>query len=492
MLRKFGAFFLILFILIFSVNSQVKDAQAFFVVDDAIEISIIAGMLVESGAVGDIEEVGTTYSGALWTSAVNLMYEMGPDLQTAFQQAVTRTTNGYFLLSSCPGLSAYINGHITAKDYSSPTIDAVDTGNITGVLAPTVTSTFNPSLYFHDFTIGVMQNSSLYGGIPHLQISLDSLASPTLYYSVDLTTNGTTITGYSSARGGTGTTAGYFNDTIDNNLTYIDANIASAVLNYCSSTIIGQTYTPSSNKLFTNITYNSPSLNPATGTFSPTISPATPITDSMPVSIPANPLALNNATISTQYTNTAGVTSGVLGNSTQTALGTSAATAAQAAYNAAIAAGLTVNQALAAAKAASAAIASGLTAAQAASAGAAAATQAGTAAASGALTTDIANTQAGDTINWNPLKLAADAFTNRFPFSLPWDFYHMISTFASPPATPSFSIVGDSGVKAGFKVNSSMDLSQFNDAVASIRVFEKILFSLALLWGTRKLLGGGV
>lgn len=92
-------------------------------------------------------------------------------------------------------------------------------------------------------------------------------------------------------------------------------------------------------------------------------------------------------------------------------------------------------------------------------------------------------------LDFSPLQIAGEEFTNKFPFSLPWDLKRSIESLSTKNNfNPIFDIaftaplIGD--------VSFSIDLSTFNDLVEKIRVFELITFDIALIFATRKLLGG--
>ena len=158
-----------------------------------------------------------------------------------------------------------------------------------------------------------------------------------------------------------------------------------------------------------------------------------------------------------------------------------AAAAAAAAIAAALALGYSQAAAEVAGAAAAAAILSGATAAEAATTAAAAAASYVDAV---PITTGIANTKPGDVLDFSKLKFAASLFTNKFPFSLPWDIQRMLLTFgAGNVATPiiQMPIMG---------VPADVSLSQFDNLASAARVFELFLFNIGLLFGTRKLLGG--
>ena len=92
-----------------------------------------------------------------------------------------------------------------------------------------------------------------------------------------------------------------------------------------------------------------------------------------------------------------------------------------------------------------------------------------------------------DILDFSKLSLDATLFTNRFPFSLPWDIQRMLTSFGSgSTAAPSFNIYLFPTVQA------SCNLSMWNDLASSVRFIELFAFNIGLVFGTRKLLGGDV
>jgi hypothetical protein len=87
-------------------------------------------------------------------------------------------------------------------------------------------------------------------------------------------------------------------------------------------------------------------------------------------------------------------------------------------------------------------------------------------------------------INLTPLNYVGTLFTTRFPFSLPWDVKNMLTAFGTGSvATPTLEmpIMG---------VPAHVSLSRFDGLASAVRVFELLFFNAGLLFGTRKLLGG--
>lgn len=87
-------------------------------------------------------------------------------------------------------------------------------------------------------------------------------------------------------------------------------------------------------------------------------------------------------------------------------------------------------------------------------------------------------------IDWTPLKLSADLFTTRFPFSLPWDLKNTLTAFGSgSAAAPSFHI-------KFMTIDTQVSMAQFDSLASGVRVLELFCFGIGLVLGTRKLLGG--
>jgi hypothetical protein len=89
-----------------------------------------------------------------------------------------------------------------------------------------------------------------------------------------------------------------------------------------------------------------------------------------------------------------------------------------------------------------------------------------------------------DAIDYSKLHLAAEIFTDKFPFSLPWDLKNMVLTFGAGSTEAPVIPIAINGLEA------DIDLSKFNTIAAGIRVLELFAFGVGLLFGTRKLLGG--
>jgi len=483
--RRISAILLISLILFIQVNFSIKSAQAIVGIDDAVEIGILCSALVESGAVGEVEETASGYAGSLWTSAMNLWYELTPDIQSSFEDSVNLAENGYIALQNISGTNGdtflgEFNNHIAAQDYNSNG----------GVLAPV--SSVLPS-GSQNFT-------------------------------------GTTTINYVDAANFT-----VRNDGSSSDVFYIGIRESNGTINYIPNSMIAAhgswtlafTWIPSGSpgtELFSNITANtSQYLGSGWAATKPTqlylksnsgfnydfsmgntiASPITVPADPLPVSpvlnIPADPTQLSLATSITEYTNTVGVTG--TGIATNTSVSDQAAAAGQAAYNAAKALGMTDEQAQAAAAAASAAIAAGMSAAQAAAAGAAAASNAATgsvAATNSLLQSIVDNLDMSKPFVWTPLTVDGTLLTNKFPFSLPWDLQRAITALNTSPSFPPLTLQFINPVHMFFPSFDSnvsypltIDVTTFTNVLAPIvRSGFLLLFMIGLIFATRKLLGG--
>ncbi|WP_103110940.1 hypothetical protein [Brevibacillus reuszeri] len=93
------------------------------------------------------------------------------------------------------------------------------------------------------------------------------------------------------------------------------------------------------------------------------------------------------------------------------------------------------------------------------------------------------------TINMEPLKLAGDQLTRKFPFSIPWDIKRQLSVFNVEPQTPIIKIdksipVFGSEVKLKFDINFSM----FDPIAVVVRWFLILAFDIAIVLSIRRLL----
>lgn len=102
-------------------------------------------------------------------------------------------------------------------------------------------------------------------------------------------------------------------------------------------------------------------------------------------------------------------------------------------------------------------------------------------------------------INWEPLKVPLNAFTRKFPFSLPWDLLRSFQGIAEKASTfnPKWEIdVSDKLLGRSATGNNAfsftIDLKMFKDFVRIVRSIELFLFDVGLIFLTRKLMGGDV
>ncbi|OPY59652.1 MAG: hypothetical protein A4E55_00117 [Pelotomaculum sp. PtaU1.Bin035] len=107
------------------------------------------------------------------------------------------------------------------------------------------------------------------------------------------------------------------------------------------------------------------------------------------------------------------------------------------------------------------------------------------------LPTSIYNTFTANpaAINLEPLKLVGTEITNKFPFSLPWDFLRSFEEFEASGFNPVMTI--NLGSHLG-NVDMVLDFSMFSNIVEVVRKIELVLFDIGLIMITRKLLGGSV
>lgn len=97
------------------------------------------------------------------------------------------------------------------------------------------------------------------------------------------------------------------------------------------------------------------------------------------------------------------------------------------------------------------------------------------------------------TLNLEPLKVSVNAFTTRFPFSLPWDFLRAFTSMKTDGTwQPAFEVNLPAGLPVGDVFDFEIDLSMWQDAADLARKLELLAFDIGLILLTRKLLGGGV
>ena len=102
----------------------------------------------------------------------------------------------------------------------------------------------------------------------------------------------------------------------------------------------------------------------------------------------------------------------------------------------------------------------------------------------GSLSTSITNFfDLSRPINLDPLDMSGQTFTNKFPFSLPWDLYNSFSSLETSGVAPDWEIEF-----MGAEIDFSLDL--VDDYIPTIKLIELVLFDIGLILATRRLLGG--
>lgn len=89
-------------------------------------------------------------------------------------------------------------------------------------------------------------------------------------------------------------------------------------------------------------------------------------------------------------------------------------------------------------------------------------------------------------INFQPLTQIGNSITEKFPFSLPWDYLRGLSSLTSVTGFDkklNFSF---------FNTELEIDLSVLDVPIGFLRIGELIIFDISLIMATRKLLGGAV
>lgn len=79
------------------------------------------------------------------------------------------------------------------------------------------------------------------------------------------------------------------------------------------------------------------------------------------------------------------------------------------------------------------------------------------------------------------------AITQKFPFSLPWDIYHLISLIAAEPRAPVFVLDTDFD---GIPIYFEHDMSYLDPYIGYFRTFVFIAAAISIVYATRSLLGG--
>jgi hypothetical protein len=94
-------------------------------------------------------------------------------------------------------------------------------------------------------------------------------------------------------------------------------------------------------------------------------------------------------------------------------------------------------------------------------------------------------------LNLQPLMIAGNLFTTKFPFSIPWDLIRSFTILSSQNITaPNIEIrVPDTNILKGMSFNINMAI--FDSIMPFVRAFEVLIFDIGLILAVRKLIGGG-
>lgn len=92
-------------------------------------------------------------------------------------------------------------------------------------------------------------------------------------------------------------------------------------------------------------------------------------------------------------------------------------------------------------------------------------------------------------VNWPKLQTVGALFTTRFPFSLPWDFAHLIGIINTSPEQPQINVDTHFG---NLPVKFNIKLDQLDAYMPFFRGMLVVSFSIGLIMATRRLMGGGV
>lgn len=416
--------FLMALVLSMSVVLPAQEAQASVttIIYNA-EISVISTMLVYMG-------VTFLNQNAMACAAAEFIATAGSAALADLSLAALVPIGGTIIISAALGFALYyfINNYLIPAINTPATAPNVSYAN-------SDTSTFNPLLYFSEFHITVMQNSSLRNGVPFMQLWVASAwGGSNLYYNVDLTHSGNVITGLASV----------YQDDFDSassnlNYCYVSLSITNAIIQYAQSLIIGNSYNTGGNVVFKNISYNSATINPGTATYS-----STPTTQT-----------------------------GTLGASTTVNQG-------EVAKNDKVGGSVVVQSPAALTGETTSSIVGTLT------------TQTG-------ILSDIKtgiNTISGNldmTMPLNTLPLTVDGtlLTNKFPFSLPWDLQRAVTALNVAPSFPVINATFYNPISPAHPITFPIDVSAFTVVLIPIvRSGFLLLFMIGLVFATRKLLGG--
>lgn len=94
-------------------------------------------------------------------------------------------------------------------------------------------------------------------------------------------------------------------------------------------------------------------------------------------------------------------------------------------------------------------------------------------------------------LNTEPLRLSGELFTNKFPFSLPWDIQRSVSSLLVTPSFPPINVSFPNPLAPSHPIPFTINVTPFTDVLVPIvRSAFLLMFGISLVWGTRKLLGG--
>lgn len=80
--------------------------------------------------------------------------------------------------------------------------------------------------------------------------------------------------------------------------------------------------------------------------------------------------------------------------------------------------------------------------------------------------------------------------TNQFPFSLPWDFYHLFNLIAAEPKTPKWEIDTSNVAEGQYPIKFKIDLTFLDPYAPWFRAFILIGFAISVIFMHRSLVGG--
>lgn len=84
--------------------------------------------------------------------------------------------------------------------------------------------------------------------------------------------------------------------------------------------------------------------------------------------------------------------------------------------------------------------------------------------------------------DWHKLDLNNFNLKNKFPFSIPWDLSNIIKVFDVTPKVPKFDLTFMGGTLM------QVDFSQFDEPISLFRFFETLIYMVALMFLTKKII----